>query len=64
MWNTLDKNTKLLYLLFELLYIILLKCMVNILILSEKHKEEITRHVYTANEAQRDRDRENEEKDL
>ena len=38
--------------------------MVNILILSEKHKEEITRHVYTANEAQRDRDRENEEKDL
>jgi len=38
--------------------------MVNILILSEKHKEEITRHVYTANEAQRHRDRENEEKDL
>jgi len=31
---------------------------------SEKHKEEITRHVHAASETQRDRDRENEEKDL
>jgi len=30
----------------------------------EKHKEEITRHAHAASEAQRHRDRENEEKDL